>query len=46
MQMNHGFAPILAGPHEPDRRAFGVGIGVELRMPAEGADIGLVWKID
>ena len=45
MQVNHRLAAILARPHQPDCDAIGIGIGVELRVAAEIADIGLVREI-
>jgi hypothetical protein len=44
--MNHCLAPILARPHQPDGDAVNIGIGIELRVPAKAADIGLVGEID
>jgi hypothetical protein len=46
MQMHHRLAPILARPHQPDGNAIRIGVGVELRVPAEAADVGLVGEID
>ena len=46
MQMNHGLAPILARPHQPDGNAVRVGVGIVLRVPAETADIRFIGKID
>ena len=46
MQMNHGLAPILARPHQPDGNAVRVGVGIVLLVPAETADIGLIWEVD
>jgi len=46
VQMHHRFAPILARSNQPDGDAVVIGVGVELRMAAKTADIGLVRKID
>ena len=42
MRMNHRFASILAWSHQPDHGIVGIGVGIELRVAAETADIGLV----
>ena len=39
-------AQFFTRAHQLDGDIVCVGIGVELRMPAKTADIGLVWKID
>ena len=46
MQMDHRLTPILARPHQFDGDAVGVGVGVELRVPAKTAHVGLVREID
>ena len=46
VQMHHRFAPILPRAHQPDDDAVVISVGVELRMAAKTADIGLVGKID
>src|SRR5204862_631199 len=45
MQVNHRLAPIFAGPHQPDRYAVGVGVGIELRVATKIAEIGFVGEI-
>ena len=46
VQMHHRLAPILPRAHQPDGDAVVIGVGVELRVPAKTADVGLVGKID
>ena len=45
MQMNDRLTAVFARPHQPDRDAVGIGIGVELRVAAKIAEIGFVGKI-
>jgi hypothetical protein len=44
--MDHRLTPILARPHQFDGDAIRVGVGVELRVPAKTAHVGLVREID
>ena len=46
VEMYHHLASILAGTHQPDGDAVGIGVGVELGVPAKTAHVGLVGKID
>ena len=46
MQVYHGFAPFIAGTHQFNRDAVGIGIGIKLRVPAETADIGFIGELD
>ena len=37
--------PIIARPYQPDGDAVVFGVSIELRMPAEAANVGFVGKI-
>jgi hypothetical protein len=42
VQMNHRLTPIIARSHQLDGDVVGVGVGVELRVPAKNPQVSLV----